>query len=58
MDSADMQAEADRISLALHDLAHAVRAAPSEARDHAGTAEQLAGELRALYERTGEPWRD
>lgn len=58
MDTTEMQAETERISLALHDLAHAVRHAPGELRDHAGVADRLARELRELYERVGEPWRE
>lgn len=55
MQNTDTRDEATRISLALHDLAHDVRHAPGEMRDHAGHAEQLAREIRALYERVGEP---
>lgn len=55
IETPEAQVEADRISLALHDLAHAVRHEPAEVRDHVGTAERITRELRALYERVGEP---
>lgn len=55
IDTPEAQSEAERISLALHDLAHAVRHDPAEVRGHVGVAERIARELRALYERAGEP---
>ena len=53
IDTPEAQAEADRLSLALHDLAHAVRHDPAEMREHLSKAKQLTDELDALYNRIG-----
>lgn len=53
IESPEAQAEADRISLALHDLAHAVRHDPAEMREHLSKARQLTDELDAIYNRIG-----
>lgn len=55
IDTGEAQDEADRIGLALHDLAYAVRHEPAEVRDHVGAAERLARDLLALYGRVGDP---
>lgn len=53
IDTPGAQADADRISLALHDLAYAVRHDPAEMREHLSRAKQLTDELDALYNRIG-----
>lgn len=55
IDTPEAQAETERVSLALHDLAHHVRHDPAEAREHAAAAERITEDLRALYRRIGEP---
>lgn len=53
IDTPEAQAEAERVSLALHDLAYDVRHDPAEMREYLSRAKQLTGELESLYNRIG-----